>query len=279
MTSLGSPGEGAGSPEFADPAAEVPSYTSPHLLQPQPRLPGGWSYWDVLYLFLFSIPALILAVAVSMGVFHGVNYLMERQVPTEELSQQASLVVGIQLLWWALLLGYIYSVVTMKHGLPFGPAIGWNRLTRPASTYLLAGVLLAVSVAALSSFLPMPTEKLPIEDLLKDRFSLVLLAFFGVLIAPAIEELVFRGFLYPVVERSHGRAMAILSTSAIFSLVHAQQYGWHWQNLLLLLFVGIVFGAVRARTGSLVPCTLMHAAYNATLFAGLFAAGDQLQKM
>jgi membrane protease YdiL (CAAX protease family) len=122
----------------------------------------------------------------------------------------------------------------------------------------------------------MPSEPLPIEELFGDRLSLILLSVFGVLIAPVVEELVFRGFFFTVIEQSHGPLAAVLATSAFFSVLHARQYGWHWQNLLLLALVGIVFGAVRARTQSVVPSTMLHAGYNATLFAGMFAAGDQL---
>jgi hypothetical protein len=142
--------------------------------------------------------------------------------------------------------------------------------------YLLWGVLLAVSVALMSHLLPESTEKMPIEDLFTNRTSLIVLAFFGVLAAPAIEEVVFRGFLYAAVERSHGALLAVLLTSSVFSLLHASQYGWRWQNLLLLTYVGLIFGVVQARTQSVVPSTLLHAGYNATLFAGMFAVGDQI---
>ena len=57
------------------------------------------------------------------------------------------------------------------------------------------------------------------------------------------------------------------------------QYGWRWQNLLMLLGVGAVFGTLRARTGSILPSTLVHASYNATLFAAVYLAGDQLEKL
>ena len=98
------------------------------------------------------------------------------------------------------------------------------------------------------------------------------------LIAPAVEELLFRGFLFPVIERANGTRAAVLGTSVLFSLLHAQQYGWNWQNLVVLSYVGIVFGTVRAISGSLVPSTLIHASYNLTLFVGLYAASDRFRQ-
>jgi membrane protease YdiL (CAAX protease family) len=237
----------------------------------RPPGPGGWTYLDVFFFVLFAIPAYVLAVAVCFAVFR-----LFDAVPTGQFLTCAPLVVAVQLVWWILLLGFIYGVISIKYRLPFGPAIGWRALNRPPTVYLLWGILLAVSVGVFSHWLPPSTEKMPIEELIRDRSSLILLALFGVLLAPAIEELVFRGFLYAAIERSHGSLSAVLVTSAIFSLPHASQYGWRWQNLLLLTYVGIIFGAVRARTQSVVPSTLLHTGYNATLFAGLFAAGDQV---
>jgi membrane protease YdiL (CAAX protease family) len=225
---------------------------------------------------LFAVPALILASLVSVGGYELLVLASEEEATLESLMSHAPLVVVIQLIWWSLLMGFMYAVVSLKYRLPFAYAIGWRRVERSPWIYLPYGALLAAAVAVTSQFLPMPSEPLPIEELFGDRLSLILLSVFGVLIAPVVEELVFRGFFFTVIEQSHGPLAAVLATSAFFSVLHARQYGWHWQNLLLLALVGIVFGAVRARTQSVVPSTMLHAGYNATLFAGMFAAGDQL---
>jgi membrane protease YdiL (CAAX protease family) len=242
----------------------------------QPQRPGGWTYLDVFLFLLFAIPAQLAAVALCLGVWHLFEWITGAASTFPASLTEAPMVVAVQFVWWALLLGFIYAVVSIKHQLPFWPAIGWKELNRPPAFYLFWGILLAISVAALSQLLPKSSERMPIEELIRDRGSLILLAVYGVAFAPAVEELVFRGFLYNVLERSRGPLLAVLVTSIVFSLPHASQYGWRWQNLLLLTYVGIIFGVVRARTQSVVPSTLLHVGYNATLFAGLFAAGDQV---
>ncbi len=238
-----------------------------------------WGYWDLLYFVLFAVPAVFLVAIICGAGFMGLNLLQGWDLSLDNPRVQAPLVIVIQLLWWLLVFGYIYVVVSSKYDLPFGPSIGWKRLERPPPVYLLSGVLLAVTVAAVSTLIPKPEGRLPIEALLEDKVSVLLMALFGVLVAPVAEEIVFRGFIYPVFERAHGTVAAVLLTSLAFSFVHGMQYGWRWQNLLLLLGVGVVFGFMRARTGSVLPSTLIHASYNATLFAALFAAGDHLKKM
>ena len=258
--------------DFAPPAAEneVPIVEQP------PRKAPGWTYVDVLLFLLFAVPAQLAAVALCMGTFHLFEWITGAESTFPDSLTEAPMVVAIQFLWWALLLAFIYGVISVKHRLPFWPAIGWKTLDRPAPVYLLGGILLAFSVAGLSQLMPMSPERMPIEDLIRNRTSLAVLAVYGVLFAPVIEEMVFRGFLYKAVERSNGTLFAVLVTSVVFSLPHASQYGWHWQNLLLLTYVGLIFGTVRARTGSVVPSTLLHVGYNATLFAGLFAVGDKI---
>lgn len=243
---------------------------------PSPTGPGGWTFLDVAMLLIIAIPAQLLAVAICVSGLQVYEWLTGVEIVLPATLGEAPVIVAIQVLWWAFLIAFIYGVITIRHRLPFLPAIGWRPVSQPPTAYLLGGVLLAVSVAVVAYLLPPAPGRMPIQDLLDDRNSLVILAFYGVLFAPVVEELVFRGFLYATLERARGPVVAVLITSVVFSLPHAWQYGWRWQNLLLVTYVGVMFGIARARTQSVVPSTLLHVGYNGTLFVGLFATGDKL---
>ena len=88
-----------------------------------------------------------------------------------------------------------------------------------------------------------------------------------VLLGPIFEELVFRGFLYPLFARSIGAWPAILATAIPFALLHGQQSEWAWQLLAPIGLAGVAFGWVRYKTGSTVASTLVHIGYNATAVA------------
>ena len=241
-----------------------------------PAGPGGWTFFDVGLLLIMALPAQLVAVAICMGGLHLFEWFSGLESTYPASLADAPMVVAVQIVWWGMLVGFIYAVISIRHGLPFLPAIGWRSLDRPPGVYVLGGILLAVSVAAMAYLLPLADGRMPIQDLIDDRGSLVVLAFYGVLIAPVVEEIVFRGFLYAAIERASGPLVAVLITSVVFSLPHAWQYGWRWQNLLLVTYVGVMFGIARARTQSVVPSTLLHVGYNGALFAGMFAAGDRL---
>ncbi len=241
-----------------------------------PTGPGGWTFFDVAILLIIAVPAQLLAVAVCIAALHLYEWLTGVENSFPAVLGEAPMIVAIQILWWAVLIAFIYGVITIRHRLPFLPAIGWRSIERPPTVFLLGGVLLAVSVAVVAQILPQAPGRMPIQDLIDDHDSLVILALYGVLFAPVVEELVFRGFLYAALDRAWGAVVAVLITSVVFSLPHAWQYGWRWQNLLLVTYVGVMFGIARARTQSVVPSTLLHIGYNGTLFVGLFAAGDKI---
>ena len=247
--------------------------------QPAPPPLRGWTYWDVGVVVAFAFGAQIFVFVAAM-----LAVLLYRQArggtfTFPEAMSSAQFILPVQFIWWLLVFWLVYRIVRARDSRPFWQAIGWVRPVRPPAAYLAGGVLLAFSVAVLSKLIPMPQQKMPIEMLFRDPASAFLLAGFGVLVAPVVEEMLFRGFLFAVVQRVHGTAIAVVATGGLFSLVHAQQYGWAWQNLLLLGYVGSIFGAARAISGSLVPSTLMHAGYNLTLFAALYAASNRFQNL
>lgn len=99
----------------------------------------------------------------------------------------------------------------------------------------------------------------------------------AVIIAPLMEELLFRGIMQTSLLHVFGmsRWSAMLYTATMFSVTHA----WvvPWQNLLTLLVLGLVFGYLYERTGSLLPPILAHAVFNAANIGIALAMPENLQ--
>ena len=80
----------------------------------------------------------------------------------------------------------------------------------------------------------------------------------AVVVAPVIEELVFRGMLFRTWEAEWGWFKAMIATSTVFAAYHPASFS---------AFVGsIVLVALYRRTGSLRACILAHAVYNGLLW-------------
>ena len=90
--------------------------------------------------------------------------------------------------------------------------------------------------------------------------------------APVCEELIFRGFLQPLLVRSLGAPAGILATALPFGLLHFQEYGNSWRHVLLISLSGVAFGLMRHATGSTKAAAVMHSSYNAFQFVLLMIA-------
>ncbi len=88
------------------------------------------------------------------------------------------------------------------------------------------------------------------------KFMLAAL-FAAAVCAPIGEELIFRGFLYPVAKRFSERWFATIFSSMLFGVVH-----WNLAGLPMLFVMGVLFVILYERTGSLWAPILCHAVFN-----------------
>jgi uncharacterized protein len=133
--------------------------------------------------------------------------------------------------------------------------------------------VLSLALQGLAHLLPIP-KNLPIDSLFRTPAQAWVLTIFGVTLAPLMEELFFRGFLYPVLERRLGWNAAVLFTALGFALLHGSQLMFAWGPVLVIFLVGMVLTTVRAMRNSVAASLLIHVAYNGTIAVLMFAATD-----
>jgi membrane protease YdiL (CAAX protease family) len=238
----------------------------PTLLDEGPLDPP-WSGLDVFRLVIMAIVAIVACFLAMLAVVPGATV----KARVLRLSALPELFIVAQMLAYLLLLGYMYILVTKERGSPrFWKALHWNW---PANIwpFLAVGLAMQIGCLFLAHFLPFPKET-PFDDLLKRHATIVLVSVFAVTLGPLMEELFFRGFLYPVLARRFGMGTGISVTALGFGLMHASQYGYSWASVLLIFLVGMVLGVVRARTDSVAAGFLVHMAYNGTIAVAMFAA-------
>ena len=156
-----------------------------------------------------------------------------------------------------------------RHHMRFFSAIRWQWPRGRWFTFAFGGAVMWLGVSLLSRVLPIP-KGLPIEEAFSTRTAAWMLAIFAVAIAPFMEEMFFRGLLYPALKRRTGEVIAILLTALFFALLHSAQLANSWGPLLVLFLVGVVLTLVRSRTGSVAASLLVHIGYNAAIFVAMF---------
>lgn len=256
---------------------EEPGAVTP-VSPPEPTDPP-WTLADLGFFVIFAgFVALPLANLVVITVFLALRRSLDWELTVEQAFTRTPFVVSMQTGWEVLWLVFIYLTITLKYRRQFWQAIRWTRGPHPWAAYLAGGAALAL-VAQLLFYLSPPEKELPIEKLFTSPAAGYLLTVFGICVAPFVEELVFRGFFYPVFERLWGFVAAVVVTALLFAVIHASQLWGGWREIAAIFFVGLTLSYFRGKTGSLVPSFLMHLAYNTVLFVSLYFSTDRFRSL
>jgi membrane protease YdiL (CAAX protease family) len=237
------------------------------------RVPWGWR--EVALLCVLGVIAAFLVTRGMAEVAVRFFHVNPESIFGDNMSTAKSVVVLLsQAVLDAGAILYLYLMVVARTEAPFWPSIGWREMRAGAGKirdsalqFLAGGAALAIVVSFAGGFLN-SKETLPIEELLKARISILLFGVLGVLVAPLVEETIFRGFLYPVIARRLGIAAGIAVTGTLFGLMHAAQLWGGWGQIALLIVVGVVLTWVRARTGTVAASYFVHLGYNGLQLIG-----------
>lgn len=135
--------------------------------------------------------------------------------------------------------------------------------------FMYAGNLIGTAVNAILSFV-LSTETInPVETFAMNG-SLPVRILFMVILAPCIEEYIFRGQLIDRM-RPYGGKLAVLTSAAMFGLFHG-----NFSQMFYAFGLGLVFGYVYLHTGKLRYSTLLHMFIN---FCGSIVAPALLMRM
>ncbi len=177
-------------------------------------------------------------------------------------------VIGVPIVWllpareMLTILGAFFAVGLLAVAVsvaPLGraalPALG----LRPANwKYLVFGALgtLALSIGV-SQLGIEPKGVKQVIDVLRGPTQIVLVLLLLAVLAPLVEELLFRGLVYGWVAGRWGTIAAWIVSSLAFAAAH-----WEPAHVVLVLPLGLLFGWLRRRTDSLLPSLFAHIVNN-----------------
>jgi membrane protease YdiL (CAAX protease family) len=289
----------AGDPlSFAPGPSRIPYSQRPEVPE---DLRISWSWLHLLGFGFFTL--VVMAVVPSLLA---IPYLQGKHLTPEKLQNYLysipQFVVGSTFAVFAFIFLFLYVTLSALPEKPFWHTLGWRKLIPTASNlpskpwlYLLSGAGLSLLAAVVGSRVHTPDD-MPIELLMKSRLGAMFMMGMAVAVAPLVEETVFRGYLYPVFVRMvsgvlrflgvgsaqsirAGISSSILLTGVCFGLLHGVQLAWTWGIVSLLIFVGIAFTYVRARTGTVFASYLMHLGYNSLIALAAVASTHGFTKM
>jgi membrane protease YdiL (CAAX protease family) len=172
--------------------------------------------------------------------------------------------MGIQMVLGGMVLAVLAARVNLARFLGLRWAgWGWIFLLAPAGlvlTWVFTGVLEAAGyIQWVEQLLNEPPlqEAVMILQTSKDPILLGSLIIAVVIVAPLTEELLFRGYLYPVLKRFTGVSFAGVMSGLIFATAHGELAA-----LPTLFFLGVLLALLYERTGSIWAPIGLHALFN-----------------
>jgi uncharacterized protein len=161
-----------------------------------------------------------------------------------------------------LTLAIAWAVVTGMNKLSFREMLGWR--SGGMRWWHYVAILLGFFAVALIVNVYFPEQENELIRILRSsRAAVFIVAFMATFTAPIVEEVVYRGLVYSALRRTFGPVLAVVSVTFLFALVHVPQYYPSFSSILLLLLLSLVLTLVRARTGNLLPCIILHTIFNA----------------
>jgi membrane protease YdiL (CAAX protease family) len=228
--------------------------------EPPPREPF-WGYVDLLLIIGLGF-ALVVLFCLPLILFVKSEAALAQNLVILAAILQAGLYGAVYL--------SIRIVFRFRYGRKsvFG-ALAWKRTGFSLGFAGVTGVALAFVVSGIAAVLHTPQVESPIEQFTKSTGALIFIVVLAVTAAPLFEELFFRGFLQPLFSRTFGMIAGILLTAILFGALHLSEYSMVWQYGVAITLVGAALGYVRARSGSLIPSTIMHACFNSVSVVAL----------
>jgi membrane protease YdiL (CAAX protease family) len=160
------------------------------------------------------------------------------------------------------------------HRVPCGFAFGWSKPDRWHS--LTIAILAAFVIIPIIWLLQMvsvftltrvgwPPEMQSAVEFIRGTtiwWKRAYLAFFAILLAPVVEEFLFRGTLYPLLMQAGYRRTAWFGVSLVFALVH-----YNAATFLPLFALALALTWLYDKTDNLLAPMMVHSLFNAANFA------------
>lgn len=246
-----------------DPGPQV-IFPPPSELKPPDEDPP-WTGWDVLGIAGITLASIVVLPTIIIAIARALVY---RNMTMMQVARIPEMILAAQVFMYIVVFAAMYQLLKSRTG-DFWRAIRWNWPTHRWLGFLLSGMVLYFVLAGLGNLLPIP-KHLPIDKFFETARQATILSIMAVTLAPLMEELFFRGFLYPVLARRLGVAASIFLTAAAFAVLHGAQLKYSWAVLIIFL-VGLALTVVRAKTKSVAASFLLHVGYNGTLSVLMFA--------
>ena len=234
---------------------------------------NGWiaiGYWLLSVLFIVVVPAVFL---VPYLFSQHINFQDREALNKFIFSDPTAIVLQLApvILAHILTLAAGWFIVTRANRYSFRETLGWHMdgfRVWHAIILTVAFYLFGFLMTSLLGKVDNDFEKL-IEA---SRVAVYLVAILATFTAPLVEEVVYRGVLYSAFQKKFGLAASVIFVTLLFTVVHVWDVwarAWYivngapdYASVVILLVLSLSLTMIRAWTGNLLPCIVLHTVFN-----------------
>lgn len=234
-------------------------------LEPTPDNPP-WNSWSAFAVWMLSVAFILILPSVAMGIYmfqNGVDFTNREQFESFIKSDITANIVSIMAIIPAHILTLVLAwfVITNFNKHSFRQTLGWQ--FNGFKIWYIFGITVSILILAaiLTSIFGQQDNEL-LRILRSSRTAVYLVAFLATFTAPLVEEVIYRGLLYSAFQRTFGAATAVLLVTFLFALVHVPQYYPDFVAISMICLVSLILTVIRAKTGNLLPCIVLHFVFN-----------------
>ena len=224
--------------------------------------------------------------AILLGLFVGMSLalLLEQVLPLKQSANRLFIQFVVSSVSFQGVALVLFQVFLKKHGVGWKELLGLNvpGLRRAIGLGLVVGLLVIPAAlllnnasALLMKLLHLTPEEQPTLKVLQVSAGVGQRVWFGlaaILVAPLVEEVLFRGILYPAIKQLGRPRLAFWGTSILFAAIHA-----NLMTFIPLTVFAMVLIVLYERTDSLMAPITAHCLFNAVNFC-LFLLEPQLTR-
>jgi membrane protease YdiL (CAAX protease family) len=248
-------------PDLLHPLAGAPAAPEPDA---RPR--STWTWYEAIGVYLL---ALFLGGFAALPVFQAIS--------SEDLADVVAsllvsvVIVGALLIWLQRFHPTWRRVIRFPERIwpEIRAGIGFGLLLYPAIVFVVGIVVTEILQAVSGKHVHAP-EQVGTE---LSGIGVAITAVYAIVVAPAGEELFFRGILFRTIRDRHGFAAGAIASGFAFGLVHYVPSAWQDSVLLMsvMVFTGIALAWIHERRGNLLANIAAHATFNAVGLVLIFA--------
>lgn len=220
--------------------------------------------WD-----LTELLQLLMVLIFAYSQILALEYFLQKRGLIKSDDQKAIVFITFQVIFYGVFF-FMVKCHLQSRSLSWSSAFGF-RATRfrevivPTTVSLIA-ILIPLEILEGGTYwilksLGLPVERQPVLEFflrLHDPWLKAAMVFLAVIGAPMVEEILFRGIIYPSLKRKFGFFHALWITSAVFAMIH-----FHLPSTPTLFGLAIAFTLLYEWTGNLAACIFFHASFNA----------------